>query len=817
MSEEIKDSIGMSARFDESDWRNGVNRYVSDLDRANKETAKAANDMAASMKKVTSASGSVKGPADMARQMREQGLSIKEISGVMSQSEEDVRRFLGLMDEVGESVSSVAGSAKEWDRVGESVEKATESVKKWEGARAKGPEDVARQMKDLGLSAEEISFAMKRNIDEVNSWLSATSSMQSSLGGASNASDRLAKIQKDLTESVGETGEKTSRTTGYIDRFLKRLVLWATVGAVVNSIISKITQTLKENIKRLYENTEEYKSLNKEMDKLGLVFTAVIAPSGQFLGIMDFLAQAAKAGAEVMALFGAHVWASIDAVVNLNLAMLDLVDAFVMADPEGFGEAWAEIDRQLSGGMATDLLQKRAEYLKQFADVMALAGDEAVDWGKAEQDLAKILAANDEALERHTEKLREITDDYYNTIVDAMYDAMDKQAEIEQDLADKITDIRADASDDIEDTIAKHNKKVKEMEDKRRSDDANAEARHHLDMEFRRRRHQLSMIQNDRMYQARRRRLVGEGDVLAIEELDENYKLQRQAQEENFQLQMEQAEAMYRLQAKIQEESMRRQMQILQQTLHEQIAEIAQGRDDRIAAAREAAEEEKAENARAYAEKQLQAEAARKSALEDEKRAHQDRLDAIAEQLRSFANRYGLEYDQIDSIVNQHWGEGSVMDNAVKGAFDRWNAYAAQSAAYIRSVMSSAMSMSYGGYVPTAQGRAVRPPGSGGPPSQGHTPAKPKLHPGLQFGGNRYVNEPSLIPVGEGRPERISAQPMYPGNISMSISWRGSPIQVEGSGSLGGMDMTDLGNQLTIAIASRLKRQFDYQFSTKGR
>lgn len=800
MSEEIQDSIGMAARFDESDWRQGVNRYVDDLDRANKETSKAADEMAASMNKMSAAASSVKGPADMARQMRDQGLSIEEIADVMRRSEDEVRTFLGLMNETGESISNAAESVKGWKRID-----------------AKGPEDVARQMKDLGLSADDIAVAMRRNIDEVNGWLNVTNNVSPVAGQATSASERLANIQNDLSKSVGNTGNEINKSTGYMDKFIKRLLLWATVGALVNSVINKITNTFQENIKRLYEETEEYKNLNKELDKLGLVFTAVIAPSNEFRGIMDFLAQSAKAGSEVLALLGANVWAVTGGFVEMGGAVKDVIYSLYALDPEKFASGWEEINRQMSGGAGQDFLQRRNEYLKQFVDVMGMAGEETDKWANAEKDLAKILSANDEAIEKHNQKLQDIIDTYHSAIVQAMYDAMDKQAEIEQDLADEIADIRADAADDIEGVIAKHNKKIKEMETKRRNDDANAEARHQLEMEFARRRHQLSMIQNERMYQARRRRLVGEGDVLAIEELDENYKLQRQAQEENFQLQMEQAEAMYRLQARIQEESMRRQMQILQQTLREQIAEIAQGRDERIAAARESAEEEKAENAQAYAEKRLQAEAARKEALDDEKRAHQERLNAIAEQLRSFAERYGLEYAQLDSIVEQHWGAGSPMDIAVQGAFDRWNAYAAQSASYIRSVMSSAMSVSYTGYTPTAQGRAVRPPGSGGPPSQGNTPAKPKLHPGLQFGGERYVDKPSLIPVGEGRPERISAQPMYPGNISMSISWRGSPIQVQGSGSLSGLDMSDLGSQLSIAIASRMKRQLDYQFSTRGR
>lgn len=674
------------------------------------------------------------------------------------------REYVNELDKLNKRTDSMAAQmSTDFDEVFKNTVRNTGSVT--EGYAAMG-----QAMADAGMSYSKIVEAI----------------------GATNAAHMKLKVNiKETRDEQESLDEEVSSGSSYLDKYLQRLALWITVGALVRGIVTKLQQTLSENIKRLHENSVEMERLNKESDKLGLAVTEAIFPTRQFSGLMDVLATAAKGGAEALALF-VSAWSGLESAYHgliwRGMTLKEAID---------FGGEAAK-DRLLG-----------------FTDAMNMAGESTEDFAKAQEDLAKILADNDDELSRHADKLKEIEQKYKDAISEIIQAGAKKQSDIVHDLMDDIAKIREDAADDVAKLVEKNNKRIAELHDQAREDDKNAEARHQAEMEFARRRFQLTQIQNERQYQARRRRLVGEGDVLAIEELDEQYQLQRQAQEENFALQQEQAEAMYRLQAKIQEESMRRQVAMLRQSLAEQIAEIQQNRDEKIADAQAAAVDEALQNKRAMEDEALAAREARNQALDDEKKYHQERTEAIAQELNNFAKKYDMQYSELDRIVEAHWGPGSPMDIAVSEAFRRWQAYAAMAASYMGQTMASAS---------TAIGRATMPPGYRSPSQVAAERARyggqsvgGGALPGLQYGGEVVATKPTLVSVAEGRPERITAEPMYPGNLSMSLSWRGGPIQVQGNGSLSGADLSAFGSQLTVAIMSRMEESVGRQFSTRGR
>lgn len=595
--------------------------------------------------------------------------------------------------------------------------------------------------------------------------------------------------------------QATSTATSYLNRYLARMALWLTVGATVRGIVNKITETLSENIKRLYENTDEWERLTTAVDGLGLAVTAALVPGHESLGIMDLLATAVEGATLQFALQVSQVEASAKVWADWYMMLGAIVTSLTSGD---FAAGMKNVQELLGYDTTGKMGEYQAEILKGIVDAMKLAGEETVDWGKAEEDLAKILQASDEELDRHAKAISLIHGAYDEEAVQVVTDFWNEVEQITREKNAEIAQINAEYAAKVERVRLDGLRRIRELQERARRDERNDEERHQLQMQFSRRRFELSQIQNERMYQARRRRLVGEGDVLAIEELDEQYELQRQAAEENFKLQMEQAEAMYKLQARIQEESMAAQINMLRQAMQEQIAEVEAAKRKEIEEAEAAAAKELEIAEQKRDQDLIDAKDKRNQALADEEEAHKKRLAAIAQQIVEFAQKYNVELEVLGRVVECHWGPHSAMDKAVREYYARMVAYAAQAHAYVNSLMSGLTAG--GGYFGGGGRFGINFPVSSG--RQADTTG----------GRSDIYSKPALVPVAEGgRSERVSVQPMYStGSMAMSLSWTGGPIPVRGEGSLSGANLDQIGSDIAIAISSRMTQAYRQMYTPGG-
>lgn len=770
MSEELE-RIGLEAVFILDDFLPKADKYKNSLAAINKATYDATNRMAKA------------------------AVSAKDV-------DDKVAGFADRLDDV-------AGAAKLYN------ERLTEMYRRKEAVKAQTTVFVDALHKE-GRSFEEIANAMGVSQTQL---LQVFKDQGWSLEEMASATGLTTQKIQEMTAAQEKQAQSTNKVTSYIGQYLKRLALWVTVGAAVRGIIRGITTNLKEGFKALYENTEEYKNLTESSDRFRNSLVLSIAPMEKTLELMSKLADAQNKWADAMERHVARRGTQIEAIQQV--AQRDLLNQTPgMAEEDRM--AVAQMMYQTAQGVGLteeqirlldeiskkyewniDVLETYNQKLQENKDATTGAADAEKKMADATEEFAAILQSADEELARHAQAVSLIHGAYDDEAAGIVIDFWNNVEQITREKNAEIEQINAEYADRIEAASANGLRRIRELQERARRQDRNDEERHQLQMQFARRRFELSQIQNERMYQARRRRLVGEGDVLAIEELDEQYELQKQAAEENFKLQMQQAEAMYRLQARIQEESMAAQINMLRQAMNEQIAELEAAKRKEIEAAEAAAAKELEIAEQKRDQDLIDAKDARDQQLADEAEAHAKRIEAIAQQINDFANKYDIEMSLLDGVIESHWGKGSAMDVAVEQYFARMVAYATEAASYVQRLMSGV------GYFGGGGGFGIN--FGGGRPGAGRQA-------GTTGGRSEIYSTPTLIPVAEGgRSESVSVQPTYPtGSMAMSLSWTGGPIEVRGSGSLSGADLSGLASGIAIAITSRTKQAYRDMYAPGG-
>ncbi len=613
-------------------------------------------------------------------------------------------------------------------------------------------------------------------------------------------------------------------------KLVKKILTWGAGVASVYYLYRKLRTEVQEAIKDVYSETEQYKNLNDaainfrrtlvlsvlnyddtlefferlagalnkaadwvtkfsgQMAGLSATLDVVAKRAGPLEDFVNFIYKlpAAKSGGQIaMAIMK---WAQEQGLLN---EQLDLSQAYL----EGYNNQLNSIQRGLEGaGDATkdyanaisSLVQHQIDAAEAQREIDAAWEQAKTDWASAQAVAQGELAANIMKININLEK------------------EIDK---INQDALDE----RAQAYSDYQGQLVKAQKQAQKQE----QDDLK---RHLLEMEFARRQHQLSQVQNERVYQYERARLVAEGDVLAIEDLDARYKLERKAQEENFQLQMEQSEALFRLQAKIQAEAMRDQIRELQSALQEQLRAIEEGRRKQIDEAEERAAEERMQAKTAYGDQLADARETYEEAKEEKRKAEEAQLKDTAEFLADLSHETGIGLDELLAVYQTRYGANSELVKLTKQTYDEVERETQFWTAAITNLMSEA-----GKQAGSAFSRAFISYSQSALSSMSTVSRFPTVNmtPGVrpsfryQYGGEAIYSQPTNIQVGHG-PERVIVQPLTSlgGNFNVNLGGR---AVIEGQGKFSGMDMAMVNATVNDALHSAFSTFMTSRQNIKGK
>lgn len=413
-------------------------------------------------------------------------------------------------------------------------------------------------------------------------------------------------------------------------------------------------------------------------------------------------------------------------------------------------------------------------YLDKIATMQAKARDDVDEQLRGPfafpEDVKKANELNIEPLIDHLLKRQDLFDQYEYDRERAQRDFDDRMEDLEIDHQQDIDRInRKYVLDRAREERQYQLSRIKETERyyiARRQ----AEEKYILEQAQSERKYRLESLQNERLYQYERGLLVAYGDVLAIEDLDARYALEKRAREENHLREQRENQEDYNLEQNQREEDYKQRLKELKDAYDEQLKEL-----------RIRWQEQLSEQDIAFKEATRKAKREYEQRLEDLKYAHEQELLQWDQQWAELSRRTEVGAAAINEILNQYFGPTGEATQIItrfnSRLFDMERA-----AARIRAIL---------GRSGTSQSR----------PTPQHLPE------GWQFGGSMITDRPSVVRVSEGyQAERISVQPMASIGHEMTLSWAGNPIAVQGSG-LDGADLSGLGSAIVKGVMIELTSQ----------
>lgn len=443
----------------------------------------------------------------------------------------------------------------------------------------------------------------------------------------------------------------------------------------------------------------------------------------------------------------------------LEILSMNTADIFKLIQEGGlkaFGEMW---DDRFVRNLA-NALNIAADYTQEYTGATNDAAIASEDFAQSQEELRlQLVEMASSGLQRamdavvaYEQRVERATRQYNTRLEDMALDLDKDLARIDKD-ADKARERAIRAAQQRQQALIKQNNdRIAQMQEE-----------HSLQMLHNRQRFDLEMLNNEAMYLYQRGKYVAEGDVLAAEDLDAMYELQKAAKEREFELSQAQAEATFQLQLKYARMAAEEQARILRESLQEQLAEIEARR-----------REDKSEREETYQEQLAVAKKNYEDQLAELEEALNDQLESIGRGLQDQLATWSGGYNQVVDVIRGIFGPGGTADAIIAGFMDRTRNIRIQLQTYITT-----------GTV-----------GGGGRYNPGDTPYPRGPY---QYGGDFFATSPSTISVGE-VPERVQITPMNNLGGRVSVGWDGDPIGVVGSGEFGGADMNALAQRLTQEI-----------------
>lgn len=649
-----------------------------------------------------------------------------------------------------------------------------------------------------GLQQEKFALEETGRIlqEQVRQQQDVAKETEQAAGRREQAEARVARETKRAQEQARREYERTRKA---MSLNVKKLILWSLGARTAFRIFSKLRRELRDAAIALYGNTEEWKRMEKAVNRAML---SLVASLGELAGVperTDLISQGFEALGQILIIAGAGAIAfKNDLIATVQWAKLALEGASAQ-ELMAYNLAAAERSRA-----------EEAEYFKNVLtavdQAMADAEDKAKDYTSTIKSAVNAIRNANAALAEHRQSLEDVRKEWQVADLRAGGDFYRESEKINRELQEAITEINEKALANRERALAQANKRMQRQQQQANRNLEKLEAQHELQMEYNRRRYELTQIQNERVYQYQRGLLVAEGDVLAIEDLDARHELEEQAREENFRLQQQQAEAMFQLQLRFQRQAAREQAQILRESLMEQLALIEERRRDELDEAQASAAEQQAQAAGVAADARTDALAALKEQEADLEESNQKRLESEIEFWVNMLQEEGVGKDAIIQFLKNVYGPEFTgeMETIATRVIDTTERETARFTELWKAALQTVRAeiLATGAAL---EGFSSFISGYGG----GRPPRRPDPR-GYQYGGEFIASQPTTIVVGEGgRPERVIVQPMQASmRGTMNVRWTGGAIPVHGSGSLSGADMSAFGQALAQGVATGIKSEF---------
>lgn len=438
----------------------------------------------------------------------------------------------------------------------------------------------------------------------------------------------------------------------------------ATVAAValgVGLAGKKLLDALAPWTERAPVLIEAQERLNEQWDKTATILSQTAAPA--MAAWINLKVQAMEALTPLLE--GLRDFA---AYVHIGAASLtELVRG--VADAEGRQEIWNRISEK-SLDIWDDYHQDLVD-VAETVETKKFVPDVEPGWKKVADVVQSTLDRIDKLQESHLLRLQRQEEDAARRRARAWTSYEKQVAKAVKSGAKRLEKLEAKYEKDRVKTITEYQERITETEEDIYKDRAKAREDFERQARQARERFQLSQLQSERRYQFERNRLVAEGDTLAIEQLDERYKLEQKEAVENESLRERQDREGQAAQIREAGEAAREQLREMEQQLGQQLAEQEANYREQIEQQRQANQERLGEMAVDFAERQRLEDENRSLAAQRQEEDYRRQLGELGENLADQLREQDIHYGYVAALLEQYYGAAGELDTILAGFHSR--------------------------------------------------------------------------------------------------------------------------------------------------
>ncbi len=402
---------------------------------------------------------------------------------------------------------------------------------------------------------------------------------------------------------------------------------------------------------------------------LRLVVGEALVPGAEDLGgalatVLDTLAQIVALSAS----WGAGINATVDVLSRGTSGLLELI----AAGPVGLGKVAGGITAgTIQGENIGDIFREavaagqeaQTERLKDMLQAMGIFTDETEAAAGAQDTLGDSVEDTNNALKAQQDAVDQaarIQRNYIRAQETALRKAQRQAEKLQRQQAKDYAKLEKDLQDDLADLAQDGVADRAKIEADGAKEILRAQQNLNRQLRQEQERYQLSQLQSKRRFNLQDKRLRAEGDILALQQLREDYELQQKEEQENFDLSQRQQQESGQAQIQQQEEDQREQLRELQADIENRRAEILSSYDEELAELQAKHAEQREEQARSLAEQ-----------LEDLRRNRAQQLEDLGYHLAQQEDITRQGAQNVADELEKVFGVDGVADQIMAGYTER--------------------------------------------------------------------------------------------------------------------------------------------------
>lgn len=574
-------------------------------------------------------------------------------------------------------------------------------------------------LKDLGKGLQTLAPLMKIAVDAFKSF-----------GGA------IANFVKDFTLIGNLTGEAS-----VFETMGRGAQTWGRVFVESTALVGSAIEAAKETVKSSGEQINAVFA--------GMAKSFELLKSGDFSGAAEAFSQ------------------SMEDIKNLAG---DMGDEF----KDNFGEK-AKQALEIAREKFPELYTAWDE-LGSVAEVSLERQQDAIDDTTAsleamEAQLAQLEAQYDamkqiESLQKNFNKqMEKLEEDHQKALADEDKKYQKDIANENKKFANDLAKAEKKKNDDLAKAQKSYEKSAAKLQDDARREDAKEQKQHYRDMENERRRFELEQLQATRQFKVQDRRLRSEGDILALMDLREDFKLQQQEAKENFELGQNETQTSFQDERKQRQDDVQARMDELKTELEDRKAEINTAYQDELADLHNSHNEQLVAIQEAHQERLQQLDEQyqeRKQQLQDQ---YQEQLEELGKSLADERDLTEEGMKEIADVLSELFGDEGIGDALIKGWSERTQSEIGQAVKETKNQIETLKeALKNGTPIPTASTPMQQTAASQFAPSYDIP---------MRQGGVGVVTGPATFSVEPGQREAFMFNPLPSQSSSMDVNMSG--------------------------------------------